>query len=159
MSADNTGLVIADTTSGAEALAKKVPGAEVVAAFSTVPSEVLFGVFEVRGQATRRTLVYGGDSLTGKDLPAQLVRDAGFDPVDAAPCASRDIPNRLPARRSARVRRNRRPGTGVSVRATREIRRIRGIPCPYSRTRGRLGRASTSSSDRPARPSLESDSS
>src|SRR5260370_40804087 len=85
MSADNTGLVIADTTSGAEALAKKVPGAEVVAAFSTVPSEVLFGVFEVRGQATRRTLVYGGDSLTGKDLPAQLHRDAGFNPVDADP--------------------------------------------------------------------------
>src|SRR5260370_36274345 len=85
MSADNTGLVIADTTSGAEALAKKVPGAEGVAAFSTVASEVLFGVFEERGHATRRTLVYGGDSLTGKDLPAQLVRDAGFDPVDARP--------------------------------------------------------------------------
>jgi len=48
MNAENTGLVIAHTTSGAEALAKKVPGAEVVAAFNTVPSEVLFGVFEAR---------------------------------------------------------------------------------------------------------------
>ena len=48
MNAENTGLVIAYTTSGAEALAKKVPGAEVVAAFNTVPSEVLFGVFEAR---------------------------------------------------------------------------------------------------------------
>src|SRR6266849_3739498 len=45
MNADNTGLVIAHTSSGAEALAKKVPKAQVVSAFNTIPSEVLFGVF------------------------------------------------------------------------------------------------------------------
>src|SRR5207244_5051845 len=46
MNADDTDLVIAHTSSGAEELAKKVPKARVVSAFGTVPSEVLFGVFE-----------------------------------------------------------------------------------------------------------------
>src|SRR2546427_8351968 len=41
MNADNTGLVIAHTSSGAEALAKRVPKARVVSAFGTVPLEAL----------------------------------------------------------------------------------------------------------------------
>ena len=44
MDADNTKLIIGTTTSGAEELAKKSPQALVVAAFQTVPSEVLFPV-------------------------------------------------------------------------------------------------------------------
>src|SRR6266513_2717249 len=44
MNDDDTGLVVAHSSSGAEALAKKVPKARVVSAFNTVPSEVLFGV-------------------------------------------------------------------------------------------------------------------
>src|SRR5712691_234884 len=43
MNADDSGLVIAHTFSGAEELAKRVPKARVVSAFGTVPSEVLFG--------------------------------------------------------------------------------------------------------------------
>lgn len=85
MNEDNTELVLAHTWSGAEALARKVPGAEVVAAFNSVPSEVLFGVFEARGSATRPSLVYCGDQQTGKALAARLIRDVGFDPVDAGP--------------------------------------------------------------------------
>src|SRR5881409_404873 len=42
MNADDTDLVIAHTSSGAEELAKKVPKTRVVSAFGTVPSEVLF---------------------------------------------------------------------------------------------------------------------
>src|SRR6058998_2350877 len=45
MNADDTELVIAHTSSGAEALANKVRKARVVCAFNTVPSEALFGVF------------------------------------------------------------------------------------------------------------------
>src|SRR5882672_1725875 len=45
MNADDTALVIGQTSSGAETLAKMVPKAQVVSAFGTVPSEVLFGVF------------------------------------------------------------------------------------------------------------------
>ena len=45
MNADDTELVAAHTSSGAEELAKKAPAAHVVSAFGTVPSEVFFGVF------------------------------------------------------------------------------------------------------------------
>jgi len=85
MNDDNTALVLAHTSSGAEVLAQKLPRAEVVAAFNSVPSEVLFGVFEARGAATRPSLVYCGDTQTGKRLTARLIRDVGFDPVDAGP--------------------------------------------------------------------------
>jgi predicted dinucleotide-binding enzyme len=85
MNAENTELVLGHTTSGAEELAKKSPRAEVVLAFNTVPSEVLFGVFEARGQAPRPSLVYCGDGKTAKKVAATLIRDVGFDPVDAGP--------------------------------------------------------------------------
>jgi predicted dinucleotide-binding enzyme len=85
MNADDTGLVIAHTSSGAEALQKKVRRARVVAAFSTVPSEVLFSVFEARRRATRPSMVYCGDDQGAKETAAALIRDAGFDPVDAGP--------------------------------------------------------------------------
>src|SRR5467141_2104136 len=85
MNADDTDLVIAHTSSGAEALAKKVPKARVVSAFGTVPSEVLFGVFAARRKATRPSLVYCGDDARSKKIAAELIRDVGFDPVDAGP--------------------------------------------------------------------------
>jgi predicted dinucleotide-binding enzyme len=85
MNADDSGLVIAHTSSGAEALAKKVPKARVVAAFGTVPSEVLFGVFAARRKATRPSLVYCGDDASSKKIAAALIRAVGFDPVDAGP--------------------------------------------------------------------------
>jgi 8-hydroxy-5-deazaflavin:NADPH oxidoreductase len=81
----NTELVVAHTSSGAEALAKKARGAHVVSAFHTLPSEVLFGVFERRNSARRPSLVYSGDDAHGKTVSAALIRDAGFDPVDAGP--------------------------------------------------------------------------
>jgi hypothetical protein len=85
LNAQNTELVLGHTASGAEELAKKVPGAEVIAAFNNVPSEVLFGVFEARGNATPPSMVYCGDKQTGKNLAATLIRDVGFDPIDAGP--------------------------------------------------------------------------
>ena len=85
MNAGDTALVVAHTSSGAEELAKRVPKARVVSAFNTVPSEVLFGVYEARGKATRPSLVYCGDDESAKDAAAGLIRDAGFDPVDAGP--------------------------------------------------------------------------
>ena len=83
MNADDTDLVIAHTSSGAEELAKKVPKTRVVSAFGTVPSEVLFDVFESRRKATRPSLVYCGDGSRSKKTTAELIRDVGFDPVDA----------------------------------------------------------------------------
>src|SRR5881409_274099 len=85
MNADDTDLVIAHTSSGAEELAKKIRKGRVVSAFGTVPSEVLFGVFEARRKATKPSLVYCGDDASSKKIAAQLIRDVGFDPVDAGP--------------------------------------------------------------------------
>ena len=83
MDAGNTKLIMGTTTSGAEELAKKVPRAHVVLTFNTVPSEVLFGVFESKGKETRPSLVYCGDDQSAKNVAAKLIHDAGFDPVDA----------------------------------------------------------------------------
>lgn len=85
MNDDNTELVVAHTSSGAETLAGRLPKARIVSAFNTVPSEVLFGVFEARRKVTRPSLVYCGDDSRSKRLVAGLIRDVGFDPVDAGP--------------------------------------------------------------------------
>jgi len=85
MDAGNTKLIIASTSSGAEELAKKIPRARVVSAFNTVPSEVLFGVYEARRRTTRPSLVYCGDDESGKTVAADLIRDASFEPIDAGP--------------------------------------------------------------------------
>jgi len=85
MNDEDTELVVAHTSSGAEELAKKIPKARVVAAFNTVPSEALFGVHEARRKVSRPSLVYCGDDRRGKRLAARLISDVGFDPVDAGP--------------------------------------------------------------------------
>jgi 8-hydroxy-5-deazaflavin:NADPH oxidoreductase len=84
LSKDDSHLVIGHATSGAEALAAKVRGAHVVSAFSTVPSEVLFRVFERRRRrrGTPPDLVYCGDKKAAKKTAAALIRDVGFNPVD-----------------------------------------------------------------------------
>jgi predicted dinucleotide-binding enzyme len=85
MNDDETELLVTHTSSGAEMLARRLPEARVVSAFNTVPSEVLFSVFEARRKATRPSLVYCGDDSRSKRLVAGLIRDVGFDPVDAGP--------------------------------------------------------------------------
>ena len=65
---------------------RKVRKAEVVSAFSTVPSEVLFDVFDAKRRTRRRpSLMYCGDDQDAKDVAASLIRDVGFEPVDAGP--------------------------------------------------------------------------
>jgi predicted dinucleotide-binding enzyme len=81
----NTDLVIGHTTSGAEELQRRIPKAHVVAAFNTVPSEVLNGVYEAKRRGRRPSLVYCGDHAAGKDIAAELIRGAGFESVDAGP--------------------------------------------------------------------------
>jgi predicted dinucleotide-binding enzyme len=92
MNENDTALVIANTSSGSEELAKKVPKAHIVSAFNTVPSEVLFSVFERAGRgkgdagsAIRPSVVYCGDNARAKKVAAQLITDAGFEPIDAGP--------------------------------------------------------------------------
>ena len=85
MNEDNTGLVVAHTSSGAEELARTIPKAKVVSAFGTVPSEVFFDVFKGRRKTQRPSLLYCGDHGPAKRVAAELIRDVGFDPVDAGP--------------------------------------------------------------------------
>jgi predicted dinucleotide-binding enzyme len=85
MDAGNTKLIVANTSSGAEDLAKKIPKSRVVSAFNTAPSEVLFGLYEAKRKTNRPSLVYCGNDESGKTVAAGLIRDAGFDPVDAGP--------------------------------------------------------------------------
>jgi predicted dinucleotide-binding enzyme len=86
MSADDSRLVVARTSSGAEALARKVRKADVVSAFGTVPSEVLFGVFSRKRRTRRRpSLLYCGDDQHAKEVAVRLIRAVGFEPVDAGP--------------------------------------------------------------------------
>jgi 8-hydroxy-5-deazaflavin:NADPH oxidoreductase len=85
MNADDTGLVIGKTSSGAEKLAKKIPKARVVSAFNTVPSEVFFAVFEKGGRGERPHVVYCGDDERAKKVAAQLIGDVGFEPLDVGP--------------------------------------------------------------------------
>ena len=86
MNKADTGLVIAHKSSGAEALARKAGKADIVSAFGTVPSEVLFDVFRRKRRTRRRpSLMYCGDNQDAKDVAARLIRDVGFEPVDAGP--------------------------------------------------------------------------
>jgi predicted dinucleotide-binding enzyme len=82
MNADSTDLVIAHTSSGAEELAKKAPKARVVQAFNTLPSEVLYAVFEKRRRKEKPSLIYCADDAKAKKVAAELISDVGFEPVD-----------------------------------------------------------------------------
>jgi predicted dinucleotide-binding enzyme len=85
MNEDNSDLVVAHTSSGAEELARRIPGARIVGAFGTVPSEVLFKVFERRRKRERPSLLYYGDDRRARTVARKLITDVGFDPVDAGP--------------------------------------------------------------------------
>jgi 8-hydroxy-5-deazaflavin:NADPH oxidoreductase len=76
MDKDNTKLVAAHTSSGAEELAKKIPQARVVQAFNSVPSEVLFAVFAARKRAKRPSLIFCGEDAKAMRLASELIRDA-----------------------------------------------------------------------------------
>jgi 8-hydroxy-5-deazaflavin:NADPH oxidoreductase len=69
----NEELAFAHTWSGAEELAKRLATSHVVAAFGTVPSECLFGVFESQ---QRPHLIYYGDDANAKPIATQLIADA-----------------------------------------------------------------------------------
>jgi predicted dinucleotide-binding enzyme len=86
MNANDTALAVAHRSSGAEVLARKLPKADIVSAFSTVPSEVFFDVFGAKRRTRRRpSLLYCGNDRDAKHIASTLIRDVGFEPVDAGP--------------------------------------------------------------------------
>ena len=80
MTADDSELAIGHTSSGAEELSRR-SGANVVAIFNTITSELLSDDAEVA--RVRPDVVYCGDSKGSKATAAHLARDAGFNPIDA----------------------------------------------------------------------------
>ena len=85
MNGENTELVVGATSSGAEELAKKLPKARVAAAFNTVPSEAFFPVLQAKRKSNRPHVVYYGDDQQAKHVAAKLIKDVGFEPLDAGP--------------------------------------------------------------------------
>ncbi|HET9029985.1 MAG TPA: NAD(P)-binding domain-containing protein [Candidatus Aquilonibacter sp.] len=83
MNGDDSKLTIGQTTSGIEQLAKRIPRAHVVAAFNTVPHDVLMHVFDQRDQRPLPSMIYYGDDPRAKTVAETLIVDAGFDPIDA----------------------------------------------------------------------------
>jgi 8-hydroxy-5-deazaflavin:NADPH oxidoreductase len=78
MTNDDSGLALGFTTSGAETLAEKT-GARVISTFNTVWSNVI----NIRPSDKPRSLFYVGNDAEAKQVAEQLIRDAGFEPVDA----------------------------------------------------------------------------
>ncbi|MEJ5176513.1 NADPH-dependent F420 reductase [Erwinia sp. MYb416] len=83
LNASDSELVIAHTDSGAETIARKLPDAQIVAAFQATPSEVLMDVFNGRNKQNRPDMLYCGDNLESKSTVRGLLSLAGFEPVDA----------------------------------------------------------------------------
>jgi predicted dinucleotide-binding enzyme len=100
MNASDTALAVAHTSSGAEVLARKVREADVISAFSTVPSEVLFDVFDAKRRTRRRpSLMYsGGDPGRERDRGDFDSSMSGSNQWTQARCESRDIWSRSPGR-------------------------------------------------------------
>jgi 8-hydroxy-5-deazaflavin:NADPH oxidoreductase len=81
---DFTGLVVGTTTSGAEEIAKLVPGAHVVEAFVNVFAGILHSDTMSFG-ADKPSVFYCGDDETSKSTVGRLIMDIGFEAVDSGP--------------------------------------------------------------------------
>jgi len=73
------------STTAGEELAKKLPDARVVKAFSTVPASFIPHAFYRPGQLQRLVVFYCGDHAASKIAVHQLVADCGFVGLDAGP--------------------------------------------------------------------------
>ncbi len=79
----NTELVVGTTTSGAEELNRMRPRARWVSCFNTSPSESFAPVHGRKGQGLAPQLLISGDDAEAKAVAEHLVRDIGFEPVEA----------------------------------------------------------------------------
>lgn len=79
---DLSGLAIGHTTSAAEEIARRAPGARVVKAFNTTGAENMRSPEFKTGRAV---MFLCGDDHAAKSIVGVLARDVGFDVVDAGP--------------------------------------------------------------------------
>jgi 8-hydroxy-5-deazaflavin:NADPH oxidoreductase len=71
------------STSAGEELAKKLPNARVVKAFTTIPASFIPHAIYRTGQLQRLAVFYCGDHQTSKVIVHQLIADSGFVGLDA----------------------------------------------------------------------------
>ncbi len=81
----NTDLVVGIQSSGAEELAAMRPQARWVSCFNTVPSEAFMPVFSQKERTPRPQVLVYGDDAGAKEVAGLLIRDIGFDPLEAGP--------------------------------------------------------------------------
>lgn len=86
MKADFSGLAIGHSTSAAEEIQKKAPGAKVVKAFNTVFASVLANGGKTAGKDT--TVFVAGDDEDARRQVAALAKSAGFATVETGGLAS-----------------------------------------------------------------------
>ncbi|HMQ94530.1 MAG TPA: NAD(P)-binding domain-containing protein [Amaricoccus sp.] len=79
----NSDLVVGTSTSGAEELLAMRPKARWVSCFNTSPSESFAPVFARKGDGSRPHLLVYGDDAGAKDVAGGLIRDIGFEPLEA----------------------------------------------------------------------------
>jgi predicted dinucleotide-binding enzyme len=79
----NVDLVVGTSTSGAEELAMLRPKARWVSCFNTSPSESFAPVFARKADAPRPHLLVCGDDAGAKEVAGVLIRDIGFEPLEA----------------------------------------------------------------------------
>jgi predicted dinucleotide-binding enzyme len=84
LTSDLSGLELGHTTSAAEEIARRAPGARVVKAFNSIGAanmaNPVFG-------SQRATMFFCGDDAAAKTIVARLVEEIGFEPVDAGALA------------------------------------------------------------------------
>ena len=78
------GLEVGLASSAAEEIWKLAPGALVIEAFNTIFASILHSTAHLFGNNTP-TVFFCGDDLDAKTTVAELIRDAGLQPVDAGP--------------------------------------------------------------------------
>jgi predicted dinucleotide-binding enzyme len=81
---DLSGLSVGLTTSAAEEIADLVPGSRVVKAFNTVFAEVYHSETRLYG-SRMPSMFYCGDDMSSKTIVSRLIRETGFEPMDAGP--------------------------------------------------------------------------
>ncbi len=84
---DLSGLSVGLTTSAAEEIAKLVPESRVVKAFNTAFAEIYHAQSRLFG-SRMPSMFYCGDDGDAKATVLRLIREIGFEPIDAGPLTS-----------------------------------------------------------------------
>lgn len=79
---DADALIVGRTTSAAEEIAKRAPGAKIVKAFNTIFADIYQSPSRLFG-SRRATMFFCGDDDDAKKTVSKLIMDVGFEPVDA----------------------------------------------------------------------------